>query len=100
MKTFIEQLETAKAMIASHFKTKIAVGDKLENSMICAIAGVGNVPYVKNEMFCEFCKIKGHTSYKGGKPFCFKLIKKLKNDGTNNDNNNNNNDNNNNNNII
>ena len=67
-----------KAMIASHFKTKIAVGDKLENSMICAIAGVGNAPYVKNEMFCEFCKIKGHTSYKGGKLFCFKLIKKLK----------------------
>ena len=29
MKTFIEQLETAKSMIASHLKTKIAVGDKL-----------------------------------------------------------------------
>ena len=65
-------------MIASHFKTKIAVGDKLENSVICAIAGIGNVPYVKNEIFCEFCKIKGHTSYKSGKPYCFKFIKKLK----------------------
>ena len=38
-------------MIASHFKTKIAVGDKLENSMICAIAGVGNMPYLKTETY-------------------------------------------------
>ena len=49
MKTFIEQFETAKAIIASHFKTKITVGDKLENSMICAIAGVDNVSYVKTK---------------------------------------------------
>ena len=71
MKIFIVELETSKVAIASHFKIKIVVGDQLENSMICAITGMCNMPHVKHEIFCEFCNIQGHTSHKGRKPYCF-----------------------------
>jgi len=39
-----EKVETAKIMISSHNKTKIIGGEKLENSMICTVAGGMTVP--------------------------------------------------------
>ena len=41
-KTFKEQLLTAKAMISSHYKTKVESSDNLESSMICMMASEGN----------------------------------------------------------
>ena len=74
-KNFEEQLLTAKAMISSHYKTKVESGDNLESSMICMMASEGGS---KRENFhCTHCGKKGHTAYKDGKPFCYGLKNKL-----------------------
>ena len=77
-KSFDEQLVTAKAMISSHYKTKILGIDKKGSSMICMIA---NNPPTSNSsptIVCDFCKKSGHPKMKNGKPFCFKYKKWLK----------------------
>ena len=68
-KTFDEQLETAKAMISSHYKTKIESNDGLENSMLCMMTSDNGGK--KDTSFCSECKKKGHPAYKDGKPFCY-----------------------------
>lgn len=78
-KSFDEQLETAKAMISSHYKTKIINEGKIENPMICMVTGGASAPpnpYAN--ITCDFCGKKGHPKFKKGKPFCFKYKKKLK----------------------
>ena len=79
MKTFDEQLETAKTMIVSHFKTKIQGNDKSSSSMVF-MTNTGNRIKNNNEsqMKCDFCGKNGHTAYRDGKPFCFKLKRKIK----------------------
>ena len=60
-KSFKEQLDTAKAMLSSHYKTKINIGDKLENAMIFMVVGGMTVPPNPfAETICDFCKKKGH----------------------------------------
>ena len=75
-KTFDEQLETAKAMISSHYKTKIESNDGLENSMLCMMTSDNGGK--KDAIFCSECKKKGHPAYKDGKPFCYVLKDRLK----------------------
>jgi len=80
-KSYSEQLETAKVMICSHYKTKIATSSKSENSMIYMIGNYGNRSQnstPNNNVVCDFCKKPGHPMLKNGKPFCFRYKKKLK----------------------
>ena len=82
-KSYKDQLETAKVMICSHHKTKIAATDKTDNSMIFMIGNYKNQPNQGNKqnantVFCDFCKKPGHPMIKNGKPFCYKYKKKLK----------------------
>ena len=78
-KSYREQLETAKVMICSHYKTKIAPDSKVENSMIHMIEGNGNNQQKKtSNVICDFCKKPGHPMIKNGKPFCYKYKKKLR----------------------
>ena len=79
-KSFEKQLETAKAMITSHYKTKIIGDAKNESTMLCMVIGSNNQnksnPYA--ETVCSFCNKKGHPKMKNNKPFCFKYKKHLK----------------------
>ena len=78
-KSFEDQLETAKTMISSHYKTKIIGEGKVENSMIFTVRGGATAPTNPySDHKCEFCHKKGHPMKKNGKPFCFKYKKKLK----------------------
>ena len=79
-KSFDKQLVTAKAMIVSHYKTKIIGDTKTESTMLCMVIGSNNQnksnPYA--ETVCSFCNKKGHPKMKNNKPFCFKYKKHLK----------------------
>ena len=78
-KSFDEQLVTAKAMISSHYKTKIIQKNNGSRSMIFMLSGDKfNKKDNNSRMKCEFCGKDNHTAYKDGKPFCYKLKKKLK----------------------
>ena len=66
-KSFDEQLETAKAMISAHYKTKIESNDGLENSMLCMMTSDNSGK--KDALFCSVCNKKGDSAYKDGKPF-------------------------------
>jgi len=78
-KSFDEQLVTAKAMISSHYKTKIIQKTNSTRSMIFMVSGDKfNKKEATPRMKCDFCGKENHTAYNDGKPFCYKLKKKLK----------------------
>ena len=83
-KSFDEQLDTAKAMIASHYKTKVLQKNN-SSSMIFMLSGDKFKREEKPRMKCDFCGKDNHTAYKDGKPFCYKLKKKLKRENKNQD---------------
>ena len=80
-KSYSEQLETVKVMICSHYKTKIALSSKSENSMIYVVSGYSSNQQKMNKssnVICNYCKKPGHPMIKNGKPFCYKYKKKLR----------------------
>ena len=82
-KSYSEQLETAKVMICSHYKTKITSSSKPDNAMVYMIGNHGNRSQNNNSnsnVYCDFCQKPGHPKMKNGKPFCFRYKKKLKQD--------------------
>ena len=77
-KLYKEQLETAKVMKCSYYKTKITANSKVDNSMVFMIGKYRNKNYKNtNVVVCDFYKKPGHPMIKNGKPFCFKYKKKL-----------------------
>ena len=79
LKTFDEQLVTANSMITRYFKTKIQQEDKPSSSMIFMMSGDGkNYNNNRVKLKCDFCGKDNHTAYRNGKPFCFKLKRKLR----------------------
>ena len=80
MKNFGEQLVTTNAMIASHFKAKVLQKNN-SSSMIFMLSGDKfKRKGERSRMKCDFCGKDNHTLYKDGKPFSYKLKKKLKKD--------------------
>ena len=82
-KSYEDQLETAKVMIHSHYKTKIIESDKSNSSMIFMVGGNAkkhnnNVKKQNANLKCEYCGKLGHTKESRGKPFCFKYRKDLR----------------------
>ena len=62
-------LRSLKLQINQFWKAEIRVYDsQSENNLLFNV----------RETTCEYCKKKGHSAFKDGKPFCFALIKALK----------------------